>query len=148
MKAGSPDYTSIHAELSQALPGNFGVAFAAACALMAGADGWPAEEERAQLYERMRLLGAGGRLDIDAVVVAFERNLAGLMADSDRASVECLDLLGRLQWPIEPARVLAHACNAVAMADGGYDDAERDAALRICEAIGVSPEEIGVADAS
>lgn len=147
MTTARPDYARVRAELAQPVPCEFGPALAAACALVATADGWPADEERAQLVARLRLVCGGGLLDLEGVTQAFDHHVAGLVAAPESAEADCLARVQRLRPDPQLARTLAHACNAVAMADGGYDEAERDAALRICRTMGLPPEEIGVADA-
>ncbi|MBL8771501.1 MAG: tellurite resistance TerB family protein [Phenylobacterium sp.] len=124
-----------------------GRALAAACAIVAGADGWPTDDERRQMVERLRLLADSTRLDLEHVVRAFDRFLNALIEDPETAEPVCMALIARLRSDPGQARALLQACNAVAMADGGYDEAERQAVRRICRAVGVSAEEVGVADA-
>lgn len=140
-----PDLSAVRRELPASPAPEFGRALAAACALVASADGWPAEEERRQLLQRLRLLAASGVLDVDDVVVAFDHFMEALIIDLGAAEPSCIALIARFRPDPALARALAHACNAVAMADGGYDEAERQAALRICRAIGLPPTEIGIA---
>ena len=44
-------------------------------------------------------------------------------------------------------RLLDEACCAIAAADGGFDEEERLAAIRICEKVGVDPADFGLAEA-
>ncbi|MCR5881266.1 TerB family tellurite resistance protein [Phenylobacterium sp. J367] len=147
MPGNRRDYEAVRTELPQPSHPVFGPALAAACAMVASADGWPSDEERTQLLQRMRLLAAGGTLDLNGLVETFDGLLEALLSDPGKAEARCLALIEPLSEEPDLRLALAHACNAVAMADGGYDEAERNVALRICRAIKVAPEEIGIESA-
>lgn len=147
MKEPRRDYEEVRAEVPQPVHHAFGPALAAACAMVASADGWPSEDERAQLLRRIHLLAGDGLLDCANLTKIFDQLVEACVTDAVRAEAACLVLIKPLRDIPDPAVALAHACNAVAMADGGYDQAEREVALRICRAIDVPPEEIGVNDA-
>ena len=141
------NYDRVRAEVPQPVHHAFGPALAAACAMVASADGWPSDEERAQLLQRIHRLAGGGLLDCDSLTRTFDQLLEAWVSDPPRAEAACLVLIEPVKDVPDLAVALAHACNAVAMADGGYDQVEREVALRICRAIGVPPAEIGIDDA-
>lgn len=119
-------------------------ALIAACALVAQADGWVVPEERQRMIERMRRTPAVAVFGVEEVLLGFEtlnerfdRNLDDGVAAAETA-------VQRLAGRTGPARLLVETACAVAEADGGFDEEERDVVLRLCELLGLAPAAFGI----
>lgn len=121
-------------------------AYGAACALIAHADGWPTLDERRRMLGLIRRtpdLGAVGAVTVER---AFQEASDWLVQDTDagerRALMQVMKVAGRER----EARWLVEACCAIAAADGGYDAEEREVAIRICEALGLSATDFDLSE--
>ena len=106
-------------------------ALAAACALMAAAEGADPAGIRA------RLDGLG---DPDL----FDSMLERLRGDSAVAGDEALAAVRTVKGDVEEARRVVRGCCALASADGELSPAQADTARRVCEALNLSPTQFGL----
>jgi len=120
----------------------------AGCALVAYADGWVADEERRRMlglirgFEPIAVFGLDNTLaSFDALTNRFMRNYEEAEGD---ALIAVAGLRGKQRYPT----LLVKTCCAIAAADGGFDDPERLAVIRICRVLGLDPAKFGIADAS
>lgn len=139
MAATRPDLGAVRRELPAAPAPEFGRALAAACALVAQADGCIRAEERQRVVERMRRSPAVAVFGLQEVLLGFEilnerceRDLGDGVAAAETA-------VRRLAGRSGPSRLLVETACAVAEADGGFDAEERDVVLRLCELLNLAP---------
>jgi tellurite resistance protein TerB len=119
----------------------------AACAMVAYADGWVAPEEEKRMAA---LIGDFRPIEVfgtDEVLRAFNEISRRFEDDHDAGEREALALVAELRTRPRHARVLMQTCCAIATADGALDGEERHAALRLCGALGLDPEEFDLAEA-
>lgn len=120
-------------------------ALASACALVAHADGWVTGEEGRAILLRLQGFALGAGLDFAATMRAFDSVILAFERDSEIAEAQALSRLRGVAGR-DAAYIVEIAC-AIAAADGGFDAAERQAAMRICRALGLEPAAFGLADA-
>jgi len=114
-------------------------AIVAACALVAHADGWVTIEERRKLTERFYAVADLAVFGPEDALEAFDRLIDRFDRDAERAMADAEAAVLKLRsHPLAARRLVATACG-VAAADGGFDEAERDIALRLCRILNLPP---------
>jgi tellurite resistance protein TerB len=119
----------------------------AACAMVAYADGWVAPEEEKRMAG---LIGDFRPLEVFGVAEtlgAFNEISRRFEDDHDAGEREALALAAELRGRPRYARVLLQTCCAIATADGALDGEERQAVLRLCEALGLDPADFDLVEA-
>lgn len=119
----------------------------AGCALVAYADGWVTDEERDRMLGLLRgfePIKAFGLRDVETTFEALTNRFVVDQGDGERAA---LAAVARIKGAGAYPALLVETCCAIADADGGFDAEERDAAIRICEVLGLDPESFGLAEA-
>lgn len=119
-------------------------AFVAACALVAHADGWVTEEERLSASARVRGLNATAVFGVERCLVAFDAAISRFDQGVDVATARAETAILELARQPDAARLVVEAACRVASADGGYDRAERNALLDICQLLNVDPVSFGI----
>ena len=114
-------------------------ALVAACALVAHADGWVTQDERRGTLERLRGLEAVKVFGVAEVQEAFEALISRFERDPEDGVELAEAAIERLRGRSGPSDLLIEAACAVAAADGGFDEEERDTILRLCALLGVKP---------
>lgn len=112
---------------------------AAACALMAYADGIvrPAEHDSmAASLSRFGLVDDRSRLEL---LAEFEHVTARFEIDPSTGERTALTTIGRLQGKSRFAQALIETCRLIGEADGHYIVEEQSALVKICRQIGVDP---------
>lgn len=125
------DWTGLDADALQAL--------AAACVLVAQADGWVTPAERRRTLARMRRGPVIGRLGHDEVAHAFEVFNQQLEYDLDHGIEMAQAAVRRISDRPDAAHLVLETACAVAEADGGLDAEERDVILDLCNILGLDP---------
>ena len=118
-------------------------ALVAACALVAHADG-VTYEERSGAHVRMRRLEATAAFGVQRALVAFEAMIVQFERDPTDAAQRAHAAIRRLSGDRELCEALVESACSVAIADGGFDKAERDAILDICDLLDVDPQAHGL----
>jgi len=119
----------------------------AGCAVVAYADGWVTEEERRRMLGLIRGFEPMRAFSVDEVAHEFERLTERFAEDHDGGEREALAVVARLRSRNGDRELLVQTCCAIADADGGFDEEERKAAIRICEALELDPARFGLAEA-
>lgn len=119
-------------------------ALAAACALVAQADGWVTREERKRIVERLRRSPAVALFGVDEVILAFEALIVRLERDIEDGEATAEVAVQRLRGQPAVSRLLIETACSVAEADGGFDPDEREVILRLCQLLDLNPAEYGV----
>ena len=114
-------------------------ALVAACALVAYADGWNTPDERQEVLTRLRRLDAVAVFGIEDALAAFEALTDRMERDLDDGVDAAEAAVRRLRGRPGPARLLVEAACFIAASDGGFDEAERETILRLCELVAVNP---------
>ena len=112
---------------------------AAACALMAYADGIvrPAEHDSmAASLSRFGLVDDRSRMEL---LAEFEHVTARFEIDPSTGERTALTTIGRLQGKSRFAQALIETCRLIGEADGHYIVEEQSALVKICRQLGVDP---------
>ncbi|PZR84110.1 MAG: hypothetical protein DI537_33675 [Stutzerimonas stutzeri] len=118
-------------------------AIAAACALIAYADGVVRPEEHdimAKALSRFSLVDEQSRHEL---VVEFEESTARFEFDFREGEAAALATIARLQGNARFAQVLVETCRALGEADGHYIVEEQAALVKICRQLGIEPISAG-----
>ncbi|HZF43241.1 MAG TPA: TerB family tellurite resistance protein [Sphingomonadaceae bacterium] len=119
----------------------------AGCALVAYADGWVTDEERDRMLGLIRAFEPIEAFNIKDVETAFEALTDRFIADQQAGETAALAAVARLKGVDRYPALLVETCCAIADADGGFDEEERNAAVRICKSLGLDAETFGLAEA-
>lgn len=120
-------------------------ALAAACALVAHADGWVTRDERSRMADRLRGTPAVAVFGVDELVLAFETMVRRLERDIEDGEATAEVAVKRLRGQSGPSRLLVETACAIAEADGGFDAEEREVLLRLCALLDLDPATHGLA---
>ncbi|MFC5508481.1 MULTISPECIES: TerB family tellurite resistance protein [Hyphomicrobiales] len=116
---------------------------AAACALMAYADGIvrPAEHDSmAASLSRFGLVDDRSRMEL---LAEFEHVTARFEIDPSTGERTALTTIGRLQGKSRFTQALIETCRLIGEADGHYIVEEQSALVKICRQLGVDPVAAG-----
>jgi tellurite resistance protein TerB len=119
-------------------------AVTAGCAMVAYADGWVTEDEHKRMLGLIRGFEPVRAFGVDEVVHEFERLTERFNEDHEAGEREALRLVIALKGRRDQAQLLVQTCCAIADADGGFDAEERQAVIRICEALELRPADFGL----
>lgn len=119
----------------------------AGCAIVAYADGWVTQDERQRMLGLIRGFEPIADFGLDDVLATFEGLSDRFINDHDQAERESFEAVARLRGAQRYPALLVEACCAIAAADGGFDAEEREAAIRICDVLGLDPAQFNIADA-
>lgn len=119
----------------------------AGCAMVAYADGWFTDEERARMIGLISGFEPIATFGLEDVVATFEALSDRFAEDPEEAERDALKAVGHLKGTPRYPALLVETCCAIAAADGGFDAEERRAAMRICAELGLDAADFGIADA-
>ena len=117
----------------------------AACALVAYADGWVTEDERVRMLGLIRGFEPIAAFGLDDVTTTFASMTAWFETDQAAGEKAALTAIAKLRGASRYPALLVEACCAIAAADGGFDEEERLAVIRICKTLGLEPKTFGLA---
>jgi tellurite resistance protein TerB len=117
----------------------------AGCALVAYADGWVTGEEHDRMVSLIR--GFEPIAGIDDVLLTFETVTSHFVSDQMSGEAAALKAVARVKGAARYPMLLVKTCCAIAAADGGFDEEERKAVIRICKVLGLDPATFDIADA-
>jgi tellurite resistance protein TerB len=109
----------------------------AGCAIIAYADGWVTPKERDRLKTAIRSFGDLATFSTDELTYAFDATLEKFEHDHEQAERDCMAIIKKFGGKSQDAAMLVRLCCDIASADGAFDAEEREAALRICKALGL-----------
>ncbi|UFH50802.1 tellurite resistance TerB family protein [Pseudomonas sp. KNUC1026] len=114
-------------------------AVAAACAMIAAADGEVSAAEKQKMIGFMQNSPELRFFDVDEVVTAF--NVAAAKFDQDRqiGQAQALKIIIRIKPDEGAARLLVRVACAIGASDGHFDQHERAACRLICLELGLNP---------
>ena len=119
----------------------------AGCALVAYADGWVTEYERSRMVGLIRGFDPIKAFGLDDVILTFTMITERFSEDYAKGERAALDAVARVRSAGRYPVLLVEACCAIADADGGFDEEERLAVVRICEVLAVDSADFGLAEA-
>lgn len=119
----------------------------AGCAIVAYADGWVTDNERQRMAGLIRGFEPMADFGLDDVLGYFEEITARFADVHEVGEREALTVLARLKGEKRFSPLLVETCCAIAAADGDFDAEEREAVVRICEALGLNPADFDLTDA-
>ncbi|GBC60702.1 tellurium resistance protein terB [Desulfonema ishimotonii] len=114
-------------------------AIAAACAMVAAADGIVRPEEMAKLLEFIRIDDTLKEFDSTEVIGAFERYIETLDFDFRIGKEKAFKAIRAVERRSGEARILILVCRAIGEADDDFDNSQRYVVRQICETLGFSP---------
>jgi len=113
----------------------------AGCAIIAFADGWVTPEERDRLKTAIKSFSTLGTFSSEELIYAFDTTLQKFERDHDQAEADCMATIKKFGGKSQDAHLLVRLCCDIAAADGAFDAEEREAALRICQELGLPAAE-------
>jgi len=119
----------------------------AGCALVAYADGWVTDTERDRMSALIRgcePIAAFGLAEVGQTFADYTQRFSD---DFEAGERHALDAVARLKHVNRYNTLLVETCCAIADADGGFEEEERLAAIRICDALDLDPASFGLAEA-
>jgi len=119
-------------------------AVVAACALVAQADGWVTVEERQAMVRRMRTSPLVTVFDLDEIQSAFTVLNQRFDHDLENGEAHAEAAIAAMDNQPKFARLLVETACSITDADGGFDPAEWQAIVRICDLLGLDPAEFDV----
>ena len=119
-------------------------AVVAACALVAQADGWVTVEERQAMVRRMRTSPLVTVFNLDEILSAFTVLNQRFDHDLEDGEASAEAAIAALENQPKFARLLVETACSVANADGGFDPAEWQAIMRICDLLSLDPADFDV----
>ncbi|OUD14183.1 tellurite resistance TerB family protein [Thioflexithrix psekupsensis] len=136
--------TSISEGIARFKNKDFMEAVVAGCAFVACSDGQVKPEEKRKMagyIERSEELRV---FDMKDVIKSFNNYVEGFDFDYLIGKAEVMKSIGRLKGKDEMGRLLIRVCCAIGMADGDFDDHEKQAVREICQELNLSPQEFGL----
>jgi tellurite resistance protein TerB len=119
----------------------------AGCALVAYADGWVTDEERNRMLGLICGFEPIAAFGLHDVETTFEALTARFAMEEEEGEQAALAAVARVKGAGVYPLLLIETCCAIADADGGFDAEEREAAIRICQVLGLEPWTFGLAEA-
>lgn len=119
----------------------------AGCAIVAYADGRVTADERQRMSDLIRAFEPIADFDLDDVLDCFEDVTARFVDVHETGEREALAILARLKGEKRYSALLVDTCCAIAAVDGNFDAEEREAVVRICEALSLDPADFDLTDA-
>lgn len=133
----------LRAQLEEADPALM-EAVVAGCTLVAYCDGWVTADEERRMRGLIRGFAPVRAFAMDDVLGFFHELTARFERDVDEAEAHALNLVVRLAGRPKEAELLIETCCSIAESDGGFDAAERQAILRMCDLLEVDPADHGL----
>ena len=127
---------SMNTELKKYRSKDLMQAIVASATLMAYADGEVSAAEKQKLLGYMRNSEQMSVFEADKVIEAFNQCVGRFDFDTTIATGEVLQKLALFKNKPE-AQLIARVCLAIANVDGKFDEAERKAMDKICQAMGI-----------
>jgi tellurite resistance protein TerB len=116
---------------------------AAACALIAYADGVVREAEHDSMAASLSLFGLIDEQSRQELLIEFEQATARFEIDHAAGEIAALSTIARLQKNGRFARALVETCRQIGEADGNYIIEEQSALVKICRQLRIEPVEAG-----
>lgn len=126
-------------EVSKFKNKNFMEATAAACALIAAADGEVSAAEKEKMAGFIKNSPELKVFDIADVIKAFNDSIAKLEFDLSIGKAEALKLIGKIKSNDGASRLLVRVACAIGASDGDFDPQEKTACRQICLELGLNP---------
>lgn len=127
---------SMNTELKKYRSKDLMQAIVSSATLMAYADGEVSAAEKQKLLGYMSNSEQMSVFETDKVIEAFNQCVGRFDFDATIATGEVLQKLAAFKNKPE-AQLIARVCLAIANVDGKFDDAERKAMEKICQALGI-----------
>ena len=123
---------------------NFMHAVAAGCAIVSAADGTVSADEKAKMGKFIRSSEELKVFDVGDVIKSFTAAVEKFEFDHDVGTAEALRTIGKVKSDPAASRLLVRVCCAIGGADGDFDADEKAVVRKICQELGLPPDEFGV----
>lgn len=120
---------------------HFMEATAAACALIATADGEVTSAEKMKMTGFINNSPELKVFNLGDVLAAFNEATSKFEFDFQIGEAEALKTIGKIKGNDSAARLLVRVACAVGASDGQFDDKEREACRRVCLELGLPPSD-------
>jgi len=114
-------------------------AMAAACAMIATADGEVSPSEKMKMTGFINNSPELKVFDLAEVLAAFNNMTGKFEFDFQIGEAQALKTIGKIKGNDSAARLLVRVACAVGASDGSFDEKERAACRRVCLELGLSP---------
>lgn len=118
---------------------NFMEATAAACAMIAAADGEVSAAEKAKMAAFIDRSPELKAFNLSDVIGAFNQSVAKFEFDFQLGQAEALKTINKIKGNDGASRLLVRVACAIGASDGSFDDKEKAACRQICLELGLSP---------
>jgi tellurite resistance protein TerB len=119
-------------------------AIVAGCAMVAYADGWVTEEEHLRMTQLIRAFDPVAAFGMADVLSHFEDVSARFKREHEEGMAHAFQHVSLLRGHPRECGLLIQTCCAIAESDGGFDAAEREVIISLCELLRVSPKLYGL----
>lgn len=137
----------LHRAIEEAADVGLMEAVVSGCALVAYADGWVRPEEHRRMTGLIRSFDPLRAFGLDEVLAYFEETTEAFRTGPETSEQRAFEKVTRLKGRGHYPELLIMLCTAIAEADGGFDEQERQVIIRICEALDLDPATFDLADA-
>ncbi|WP_447649771.1 tellurite resistance TerB family protein [Pseudomonas abietaniphila] len=118
---------------------SFMEATAAACAMIAAADGEVSSQEKQKMSGFISNSPELKVFDLSDVIAAFNDSLGKFEFDIQIGQAEALKTIGKIKGNDGASRLLVRVACAIGASDGNFDEKEKAACRQICLELGLSP---------
>jgi len=119
-------------------------AVVAGCALVSAADGDINAAEKQKMVGYIQRTDELKVFDIPEVIAQFNKFADGFEFDALIGKAEALKAVAPLRKNIEAARLLIRVCCAIGMADGEFDQSEKNVIIEMCRELQLDPAEFNL----
>ncbi len=113
----------------------------AGSALIAMADGSVSSEEKQKMIKFIESHDALSIFTTSDVIKAFQDFVGQLEFDKDIGEAKAYEALGKMKSNAQASRLLVRMIIGIASSDGDFDHAEKRAAIKIAQELGIDPAE-------
>jgi tellurite resistance protein TerB len=130
---------ALTAEVGKFKNRSFMEATAAACAMIAAADGEVSAQEKQKMAGFISNSPELKVFDLKDVIAAFNDSVGKFEFDYQIGHAEALKTIGKIKGNEGAARLLIRVASAIGASDGNFDEKEKAACRQICLELGLPP---------
>lgn len=119
-------------------------AVAAGCAMVAAADGTIDSKEKETMAGFIQRDEALKMFDISQALASFNKFASHFEFNVMIGKAEALKAIRKIKANEEAARILIRVCSAIGLADGDFNDSEREVIREICAELDLMPSDFGL----
>ncbi|WP_020561141.1 tellurite resistance TerB family protein [Thiofilum flexile] len=136
--------TMLTTEIAKFKNKEFMEACVAGCALVAAADGSIDSAEKQKMMKFIQQSDELKVFDTKDVIDYFNKIANNFEFDHEIGKAEALKVIGKLRSKPDAARLMVRVCCAIGMADGDFDENEKNMIREICRDLGLPTDDFGL----